>query len=48
MVECTDPSRLDAHCSEGQQLFLAGGDPDGHCFIGGACARCAENARTVP
>jgi hypothetical protein len=28
------------HCAEGERLLAANGDPDGHCLVEGACARC--------
>ena len=41
LVGCPDPARADAHCVEGCRLLSAGGDPEGHCLIDGACPRCA-------
>ena len=31
----------DAHCPTGRAALAAGGDPDGHCLVAGACPRCA-------
>jgi hypothetical protein len=44
IAACSAPSDRAAHCPEGQRLFEALGDPDGHCLIEGECARC-EAAR---
>lgn len=46
MVECADPTRLDAHCAVGVELLSTGADPDGHCLVDAACPRCALAADT--
>ena len=38
---CAGTSDAAAHCREGQRLIESVGDPDGHCLIEGACARCS-------
>jgi hypothetical protein len=48
LVECVAPTRLDAHCPEGQRMLETGGDPDGHCLIDDVCPRCAMEAVPVP
>jgi hypothetical protein len=44
LAECDDPQRTEAHCETGQHLIALDGNPDGHCFVGGACLRCPEQA----
>lgn len=41
MVECADPTQLEAHCPLGVEMLSAGADPDGHCLVDGACPRCS-------
>jgi hypothetical protein len=47
LADCTDPERPEAHCDVGRLLMMPGGNPDGHCQIGGACPRCAGSSSTV-
>jgi len=46
MANCLAPGESDAHCAEGQRLIAQVGQPDGHCLVGGRCARCEEQERT--
>ena len=48
LVECAEPTRLDAHCAVGVDLLTSGADPDGHCLVDGACPRCALANAPVP
>jgi hypothetical protein len=45
LAACDAPAGEGRHCSEGQQLIAASGQPDGHCVIDGRCGRCGEKAR---
>jgi len=42
LVTCAAPADRSAHCSVGQELIANFGDPDGHCLVGGYCARCSD------
>jgi hypothetical protein len=44
LAECDDPQRTEAHCEIGRRLIALDGNPDGHCYVGGACLRCPEEA----
>jgi hypothetical protein len=37
-----------AHCPQGRASLAAGGDPDGHCLVEGACPRCAAAESAAP
>lgn len=41
MADCTQPSRIEAHCElVGRGLMALDGNPDGHCEVNGVCPRC--------
>jgi hypothetical protein len=40
LMECSDPTLPEGHCSIGRRLIADGADPDGHCQIDGICPRC--------
>ena len=47
LADCDTPTDVEAHCEIGRHLIALDGNPDGHCFVNGACPRCPELAEAA-